>query len=243
MSAVLFDSPARHVSLPLQEERELIIMAQTGSADAQWELLLQYAGLLRQAAYDVQRRVGQMTQEQTEDLHSELILAALETIQTFDLNRYFRLSMVLPRVLKHVALETATALAIPRGTLNLWFKVWREAGQDFEAGAQLAPARGMSADTFRAISHALEFAGSEWVTVPHDGAHGPTADDETYRLAHLALDLLTPGERDVIELFFGFRGDPKSDQEVADILGTPRVTASKRRERSIMKMRAGLTAT
>lgn len=236
----LFTLKAGHVSLPLQEERELIIAAKTGSADAQWELLLQYRGLLQKTAYDVQGRARTMTSDQIEDLQSDLVVAALEVIQAFDLDRFVRLSQILPGRLRDVGLEWATALSIPRGTLALWFKVWRAAGQDFDTGAQLAPGMGMSANTFRAIAHALEFAGSEWVTIPHDGGYAPTADEETYRLAHLALSFLTPDELDVIELVYGFRGDPKSDKEVADIRGTAPTRVKRRRLAGIERMRTGL---
>lgn len=238
----IFRQPATHAKLPLQEERELIIAARAGNGDATWQLLLQYRGTLRSTAYDVQSRV-KMTADQVDDLESSLVLAAVEAIHSFDLDKHIRLSQVLPNVLKHVATETTTALHIPRGTLALWFKIWREATHADVEPTALAPDRGMSANTFRAIAHALDHhTGSEWARIPDTGGYQPTADEVTYDLAHQALALLTPAEREVIELFYGFRGDPKSDQEVANIMETPRVTASKRRERGLERMRAGLAA-
>lgn len=237
----LFRTAPGHASLPLQEERELLIAARIGSDDAVWMLLLQYRGALQTVAYDVRKRLPKMTDEQIEDLESALILAAIEAIRGFDMDKFIRLSQVLPQKLRDAGLETTTALTIPRGTLNLWFKVWRAGGQDFSEAATLAPTLGMSANTFRAIAHALEFSGSEWVSVPHDGGYSPTADDETYRLAQVALGLLKPAELDVIELFYGFRGDPKSDQDVANIRETSRNSAKQTRLAALTRMRGGLT--
>ena len=238
----LFRNPATgNTSLVLQDERELIIAAQHGSGDAVWMLLVQYRGILQKVAYDVRKRITKMTDEQVEDLEASLALAGVEAIQSFDLNRFVRLSQVLPQKLRDVALEMTTALTVPRGTLDRWFIIWRAAGQDFEEGSRLAPDMGMTANTFRTIAHALEHTGSEWVHVPHDGGYAPTADDETYRVAHQALGLLTPDELDVIELAYGFRGDPKSDQEVANIREVGRTRVKRRRLSALDRMRAGLT--
>lgn len=235
----LFKTRAGRVSLDLAEEQALITQAQAGDGDASWALLVQYRGLLQKTANNVRSRVRGMTPEQIEDLQADLVLAAVEAIKGFEAARFVRLSQVLPGKLRDVALEMTTTLAIPRGTLALWFKIWREADQDFAAAIELAPERGMTADTFRAIQHGLEHADSEWVTVPW-AAGTATPDAETHRLANYALSLLNPQEREVIELVYGFRGDPKSDGEVADIILSPRVTVSKRRERAITKMRNAL---
>lgn len=234
----LFNTKVGRVSLDLAEERELIIRGQAGDGDASWALLVQYRGILQKTANNVRARVRGMTPEQVEDLQADLVLAAIEAIKAFDQSRFMRLSQVLPGKLRDIALEMTTSLTIPRGTLALWFKIWREAEQDFPAAVRLAPSRGMTADTFRAIQHGLEHADSEWVTVPW-GAGAPTPDAETHRLAHWALDLLRPAEREVIELFYGFRGELKSDSEVANVLEVPLGTVKKQRQRALEKMRAG----
>lgn len=237
----LFHTKHHLDSLPLSEERGLIADAQLGYKDAAWKLLVQYSGLLQSVSFQVRARVTKMTAEQIEDLEGDLVLAALEAIHEFDPVRYVRLSQVLPSKLKEVAKDMETALTIPSGTLSLWFKIWRQAGKDFEAGTALAPQRGMSAETFMAIRQALTHSDSQWVTMPYDAGQ-PTADQETHQLVHLALDMLSPQELEVIEYAYGFRGDPKSDGEIADIIIAPRVTVSKRRSRSLDKMRAGLTS-
>lgn len=241
----LFNTPAGRTSMDLAKERGLIEHAQAPVAtsnDATWALLVQYRGALQAAAFSVRKRVRGLTREQIEDLQSELVTAAIEAIRAFDLVKYVRLSQVLPTALKAPAAGMTTALAVPAGTLALWFKIWREAGQDHVAAATLAPARGMATDTFKAIQHALEFADSEWVTVPYN-AGSPTADAETYKLAHGVLELLTPAERNVIELAYGFRGDPKPDDEVALILDSTKGTVKSQRQRALAKMRAGVPRT
>jgi RNA polymerase sigma factor (sigma-70 family) len=235
----LFKGGSGRVSLPLLEERALIVAAQAGDGEAVWALLVQYRGILQKTANSARASVRGMTAEQVEDLQADLVLAAVEAVKSFDLEKYTRLSQVLPSILRGVATEMATALAVPSGTLDRWFKVWRAADQDYVRAAELAPTMGMTANTFRAIQHALAHAGSEWVSVPYS-AGVPTPDDETYRLAHHALSVLSPAERDVIELAYGFRGEAKSDEEVAGVLEQDRGAVKKRRQRSLEKMRAEL---
>lgn len=235
----LFKLKPGRESLDITEERTLIAAAQAGDGDSVWALLVQYRGLLQKTANNVRSRIRGMAPDKVEDLQADLVLAAVEGIKAFDLERFTRLSQTLPGRLKDVALEMTTALAVPRGTLALWFKVWRAGDQDFAAAERLAPGLGMSAETFRAIQHALEHVESEWVHVPYD-AGVPTADEETYRLAHHALSLLTPAEREVIELVYGFRGQPKTDQEVADVLVQDRGVVKKRRQRALDRMRHAL---
>ncbi|UAW08633.1 DNA binding protein [Microbacterium phage Swervy] len=235
----LFKTRVGRVSLALEEERALIAAGQAGDGDAVWALLVQYRGILQKVANRVRAAVRGMSAEQIEDLQADLVLAAVETIKGFELDRYVRLAQVLPSALQGVATEMATSLSVPSGTLGRWFKVWRAADQDYARGAELAHTMGMTADTFRAIQHALAHADSEWVAVPW-AAGVPSPDDETYRLAHLALAALNPQEREVIELVYGFRGEPKSDGEVADIIEAPRVTVSKRHSRGLEKMRTAL---
>lgn len=235
----LFKTRPGRTSLDLAEERDLIERAQAGDGDASWALLVQYRGILQSTANRVRKAVRGLTPEQVEDLQADLVLAAVEAIQSFDAARFVRLSQVLPGKLRDTALEMTTSLAIPRGTLALWFKIWREADQDYSAAAVLAPQRGMAAATFRAIQHALSHADSEWVTVPWN-AGTPTADEETYRLAHYALSLLSAAEREVVELLYGFRGDVKTDMEVALIRDSSPRTVKEQRQRALEKMRAGL---
>ncbi|AUG84840.1 DNA binding protein [Microbacterium phage Sharkboy] len=235
----LFKTRVGRASLELAEERRLIEAAQAGDGDAVWALLVQYRGILQKVANGVRASVRGLTPEQVEDLQADLVLAAVEAVKGFDLERFVRLSQVMPGKLRDVATEMATSLAVPRGTLALWFKVWREAEQDYAAAADLAPKRGMSTDTFRAIQHALSHADSEWVTVPW-GAGVPSPDEETHRLAEYAMGLITPAEREVVELVYGFRGDPKTDEEVALIRDASKRTVKEQRQRALEKMRAGL---
>ncbi|QOP66361.1 DNA binding protein [Microbacterium phage Albright] len=235
----LFKGGSGRVSLPLEEERELLARAIANDGDAIWALLVQYRGILQKTANSVRAAVRGITREQIEDLQADLVLAAVEAIKAFDMDKFVRLAQVLPKKLQETATEMATSLKVPSGTLARWFKIWRAAEQDFAKGAEMAPAMGMTADTFRAIQHALYHVDSEWVTVPWS-AGVPVPDHETHELAQYALAALNPNEREVIELVYGFRGDPKSDGEVADIVMAPRTTISKRRERGLEKMRIAL---
>ncbi|AXH47338.1 DNA binding protein [Microbacterium phage Eden] len=236
----LFKTKPGRESLDITEERALIIRAQEGDGDAVWELLVQYRGLLQKTANNVRSRIRGMAPDKIEDLQADLVLAAVEGIKAFDLDRFTRLSQTLPGKLKDVALEMTTALVVPRGTLALWFKVWRQADQDHATAARIAPEWGMSSDTFRMIQHALEHVDSEWVHVPYD-AGVPTADAETHRLVHEAMRVLSPAERDVIELAYGFRGQPKTDEEVSMVLESTKGTVKSQRQRALTKMRTHLT--
>lgn len=235
----IFKTRDHPTSLAQVDEANLIHQAQSGNKDATWDLVTQYAGLLQTTAYSVRSRLPNMTIDQQEDLESALVLATLEAIQAFDMHVFMRLSQVLPGKLRDVAFETTTALAVPRGTLNLWFKIWRAAEGNTDVAVDLAPSRGMSTDTFRAIAHSLEYTDSAWATLPYD-AGKPTADAETHRLAHLALAALMPAEREVVEYFYGFRGDVKTDQEVANLRGTTKTSAVQTRQRALTRMRETL---
>jgi DNA-directed RNA polymerase specialized sigma subunit len=238
----IFNTKPGSESLPLEQEWYLIAQAQAGvpySAAAQWDLLRQYRGLLQKTANDVRRRVRGMKPEQIEDLQSDLLLAALDAIQAFDFAQNVRLVQTLPAVLSRAAAEVTTALTIPNGTLALWFKVWRAGEQDHDRAAQLAPSMGMASDTYVAIKQAMHYAETDW-DQPYTAGR-PVADTVTYELAHKGLDLLRPHEREVIELAYGFRGLPKADSEVADIVEVPRNTVKFQRTRALDKMRRGLT--
>lgn len=239
----IFDSKPGTTSLPLEDERNLIEYAQeAGSAyaqSAQWDLLRQYRGLLQKTVNDVRKRVRGMRPEQVEDLEADLLVVALEAIKAFDLSQNIRLVQVLPAILSRKATEVATALVVPNGTLALWFKIWRSADQDHDVAAKLAPAMGMASGTYVAIKHAMAYSDTDW-DQPYTAGR-PVADVVTYELAHKGLDMLRPHEREVIELAYGFRGDPKADSEVADIVESPRNTVKFQRTRALEKMRRGLT--
>ncbi|WIC89469.1 DNA binding protein [Microbacterium phage BAjuniper] len=235
----LFKGGSGRVSLPLEEEQDLLQRAKAGDGDAVWALLVQYRGILQKTANSVRAAVRGLTPEQVEDLQSDLVLVAVEAVKDFDSGRFIRLAQVLPKVLQSKAAEMTTSLRVPAGTLARWFKIWRAAEHDFNKGAELAPAMGMTADTFRAIQYALYHVDSEWVTVPWN-AEVAAPDDETYRLAHYALTLLTPAEREVVELVYGFRGELKTDEEVGLIRETSRAAVTQTRRRALEKMREGL---
>lgn len=235
----IFKTRDHPVAMSVADERDLIAQSQGGDKEATWRVLTQYSGLLQTTAYGVRSRIPKMTLEQQEDLESSLVLAALESIKDFDMVRFIRLSQVLPGKLRDIAFETTTALSVPRGTLNLWFKIWRAAGNDADAAVVLAPNMGMSADTFRAIFHSLDYTESTWVAIPYTAGR-PAPDAETYRLAHLAMEALSEVELEVVQFFYGFRGDVKTDQEVANIRGTSKTSAVQTRQRALARMRKSL---
>lgn len=239
----LFHTKAQTTPLELDHERALIASAQSrsfGAPKAMMGLLRQYAGTLQSAARIVRTRVAGMTREQIEDLESDLVLVALEAIQAFNLQTHIRLAQTLPAVLARKAAEMATALTIPRGVLARWFRILRAANGDTGLAVAMSADLGMSPDTFRAIKFALDFGDADWEAMPYAGGR-VVADSETYRLAQKGLALLAPAEREVIELAYGFRGDPKADSEVADIVERPRNTVKFQRTRALDKMRQGLT--
>lgn len=236
----LFTAKATGSPMKLDRERLLLMRYQINGYDADInELLWQYRGIIQKAFYSVTKSVRRMTDEQREDLASDLLVTALEVIRDFDLDANDRLSQVLPQALRKTALEVSTALSVPRGTLALWFKIWNLGGKDFTVASKLAPSLGMSTETFRSITAALEFAESEWVTTPYS-VDQPVPDQATYDLAHKALELLTPAERLVIEHAYGFRGDPKSDGDIAIVTEQARSTVSTLRTRGLVRIRKTL---
>lgn len=82
----------------------------------------------------------------------------------------------------------------------------------------------------------------EWLALEYTPYRTPAPDLETALAAELALSSLTASERDVIELAMGFRGDPKTDEEVAIIRGSTKRTIKEQRKKALTKMRAALVA-
>jgi DNA-directed RNA polymerase sigma subunit (sigma70/sigma32) len=80
----------------------------------------------------------------------------------------------------------------------------------------------------------------EWSHLAYNPYRQQAPDARTSMLAQLALAVLTPSEREVIELSFGFRGDPKTDAEVAIIRGSTKRTVKEQRVKALAKMRAAL---
>ena len=99
----IFKTRAVPVSMPLFNERQLIEAVQAGDGESSWPLLLQYRGLLQATMWKVLKSVHP-TPEQREDLEAELVLVAIETIKTFDLERFVRLSQVLSGRLRDTAM-------------------------------------------------------------------------------------------------------------------------------------------
>jgi RNA polymerase sigma factor (sigma-70 family) len=244
MHEIFRDRPSHEDRVTVEAERLLIEQAQSGAhyaPAAQWDLIRQYRGLLYATAGKVRARIPGMTPEQVDDLESDLVLAALDAIQDFDLEKHIRLSHTLPTVLNRVATSRTDALSIPRQMLDRWSKILRLADGDLAKAAEDAPKSGMASETFRAIHHALDYDDEEWAEVPYSPADKAAPDELTHALVHRALDTLKPSQREVVELAYGFRGDPKSDAEVAEIVGAPsRKTVETRRTSALAKMRAEL---
>lgn len=80
----------------------------------------------------------------------------------------------------------------------------------------------------------------EWTTLEYREYRVPAPDWDTRQKADQALAVLTPNERAVIELAYGFRGHPKTDDEVAVVLGSTHGTVKKQRQRAMRKMRLEL---
>lgn len=240
----LFNSrPAKDAPhLPLAEETALITAAQAGDRDAQLALLWQYRGLLQWNASRVRTRIRGMSKEQVEDLEGDLVVTALAAIQDLDLTKHFRLAATLKNALSRLAAHRTAALEIPRTVLARWSKILGHADGDVQKAAEIAPEWGMTSDTFRAVHAALDFTDQDWSAEPYTAARGPVVDTTTYGLAHSALESLKPEDRQILELAYGFSGDPKSDGEVADILGLPMRTVQTRRVRALGRLRTTMAA-
>lgn len=228
----------------VEDERKLIEQAQSGAhyaPSAQWDLVRQYRGLLQATSYKIRARAPGMSPEQIEDLESDLVLVTLDAIRDFNLETHIRLAQTLTSDLAMFAGKMQTALNVPRQTLILWFKILRTHDGDLARAAEGAATMGMKPETFRTIHHALDYDEQEWAEVPYSAMDRGVPDELTHLLAHRALDALKPSQREVVELAYGFRGDPKSDAEVAEIVGAPsRKTVETRRTSALMKMRAEL---
>lgn len=239
----LYSVPAsKDDTLPLAHERWLIEKAREGDETATWDLLYQYRGALQAAARRVRTSARGLTPEQIEDLESNLIVTAIEVIkEKFDPARYERLSFVLPKYLQETATQTISALTIPRSVLGRWFKILRLADNDMDQAARIAPDHGLSVNSFRAIANALRCSDSDWLA-EHFDPFKISPDVETQRLAYIALGVLSPTQRTVVEYAYGFRGDPSPDAEIGDILMMPRRTAQTHRRNALIAMRAALHA-
>lgn len=227
----------------VEAERQLIEQAQSTAhyaAAAQWDLVRQYRGLLQATSYKIRARAPGMPPEQIEDLESDLVLVTLDAIRDFNLETHIRLSHTLVTLLNREAANRTEALKIPSNTLARWAKILRQADGDHQRAALAAPKMDMSTDTFRAIHHALDHVEGEWSELPYRADARPAPDEQTHALAHQALGMLTDERREVVELAYGFRGDPKPDSEVSEILGITRKAAELRRTRSIAQLRTAL---
>lgn len=233
-------SPKGSKPLALDDERELLAAAKRGDQDAQWQLLFQYRGALQSAIRMVDGAGHPLGEDAKEELRSDLVVEALSAIQDTDWSTTERLAQVLPRRLRAIATERVALIVVPRSTLSRWFRVLRAADGDQAKAELMAPSLEMSAQTFRSIAAALDNTDSEWALLPYNAGQ-VVPDQLTLDLAHQALDFLTPAERDVIELCYGFRGDPKTDEEVSEVRMLSRRTVKEQRTGALHKMRAGLT--
>jgi RNA polymerase sigma factor (sigma-70 family) len=266
--SAIFESGAGEPIVDDAAERLAIELAKHSDPAALEQLLLAYAPLIRKLVGTHRHAGGArtatgMSSHDLDDLRGAALLGFMEAIHAFDPEQHIRLAAVvgghLADALRATGSAPASALSIGPRTLKRFFGIVREAGGDITAAEELAPAREMTRDTFRAIRSALrdgesydslresdgEHAGvgyaSEREATPLHGAADPIRDVEDAVLAQAALRAVDPLEEKVCRLAYGFEDrDPISDAEIADELTMSRATTQRTRTRALDKMRSAL---
>ena len=264
--SAIFESGASEPILDAADERLAIELAKHSDAAALERLLLAYAPLIRKLVGTHRHAGGArtatgMSPHDLDDLRGAALLGFMEAIHAFDPEQHLRLAAVagghLADALRATGSAPASALSIGPRTLKRFFGIVREAGGDMVAAVELAPAREMTKDTFRAIVSALRDGESYNALAVDESADGrvqeieaspfqysdaePIRDVEDAILAQAALRAVDPLEEKVCRLAYGFEDcDPISDAEIADELTMSRATTQRTRTRALDKMRSAL---
>jgi DNA-binding CsgD family transcriptional regulator len=178
-------------------------------------------------AGDIARRTG----AEREDLEQVGYLALLVEARRFDLTRPGAIWPVAgPRVrgamLDHAA-STRCPVSVPSGTRNT-------------ARHRLSPSTLAALDATKDVAYIVPGEGSAdaglvWAEgMP--AADLPVADDYSGEAARL-LALLPPREAEVLLLSFGFGGRPRTDGEVAEVMGIHRTRVAHIKRRALDRLR------
>lgn len=250
--ADIFDRGAE-VRLTQDEERETIHAAKAGDEAAKIKLAYAYAPALRNAVTRYTDVLGQ------EDARMAAVIALLDSVATFDPDRYDRLAAVIAPALTNELGEqvaSSAAVTVPHRTRTRFFGILRRADGDVHKAALLAPKYEMSRETFYAVLEAInaesmdaqhgerdEFGGYERPAFPLWNPEDVYADAEDRILVEMAFGSVDDLETDICRLSYGFSSyNPVPDGQIAADLGMTRPTVQRRRAGALAKMRDSLGA-
>jgi len=266
---VIADIFDRHDDRPLtvDEERALIVLAKDGDQDATVRLLYGYARALRNSLYEYMRATKtHRDPTEVEDARMAVVTGFLETVQEIDLDTHERLATIirdrLARAVEAIT-EAASATFVPSRTLRRFYGILREADGDEDAALQLAPTRGMRAETFLSVLASVRHTkpisatdggddddpnGGEYARADEIVWLDPQDDADDRMMVDLVFarrgdaDDLTAREEAVLRYAYGFEsyGDPQPDSAVGYYLGVTRSVVRRARANGLDKARGRL---
>jgi hypothetical protein len=260
------------MELTESEEQGAIAEARDGNNDAALQLLANYLPLLKSVVGDryrqAQARPAQARSSLLDDLHSASMEAFFAAIRDFDRLVSPRLGAVLKVQLQsylYVEVGSTLGVEIPNTSRKRFTQLMKLADGDAALAREMAPAHGMTAETFDAVQRAFEInygrsltdeVGSGAPTIGNPNSRGksatsyasvesvvvsplaeqPLVDVENVFMARRALDALDPTERLVVEALYGMDGEVQSEREAAASLGIARSTLQRTHTRALAKM-------
>jgi RNA polymerase sigma factor (sigma-70 family) len=198
-------------------ELSLIEAAQAGDSTAEGKLLEAHTGW----AVTLAGRFGRPDIE--DDLAQAGLVGLLQAVRRFDLAQPVRLISFARTYMLAAMNETAADLTgharVPRRTRD------RAVNGNWDGRDETAAA-------------ALEFAVPLDEAAGYASGDGAFADVETIETARSLLGVLDIESREIVRRFFGFEGEPQSDQEIAEALGMAKTTVIRRRQAALGMMAA-----
>lgn len=239
----LFDRRTEVERLSDEEEAALILAARGGDQAASHRLMVAYGPALRAAvarASSASHSHAGAT-DSVDELRARALLVFWEAVQRAEDGR---LAGIIAPMLRDGVGGADAELHLPPRARKRLFGALREARQDEAAAERLAPALGMSVESFRKALVALR-----GVVPLDDVIHEPGDDDPRYAalddalLVALAFRAVDAEEERVIRMAYGFTDyEPVPDAEIAHRLGTSRSRVQRVRSAGLDKMRAALGA-
>lgn len=225
---------------------ELAVAAQT-DADAKTELMHAVRPLVRNA---VNRIVGTGAKLPKEDLYQEGFIAVLEALPGYDPAKG-RFDTYIFRFVRGAVSDVAghhyTGFSLPESAITRYRQAMAHATTEAEAREYVMERGLMTGETFDATHAAItgvwlmgslqaEDAGMDIA----DGACSFPAAIVNRQAIHAELAKLPERERDILEMAYGFRGEPMSDGAIADVYSLPRQNVQRIRTRAMARLASNL---
>lgn len=220
----------------------LAVEAQTdSSAKAKLVEHPEVRAAIRNAVHHVTKTGSNLPKE---DLYQEGFIALLEALPGYDPSKGKFTTYIYSKVRGHVvdtAGEHYHGLSVPRKAVDRY----RHAIAQTEtlADAREAAAGVLAGETFDAV-HAAVMGVSHFSRLQDDADSFDTPDQSTpfpvsvvnRQAVHAELAKLPDRERDVLEMAYGFRGEPMSDGAIADAYCLPRQNVQRIRTRAMARL-------